>query len=105
MVFHRGIGAFASAVVALAVLAAGGQARGQALGEASGFTEFIFGNSLRHGDTTGAVAIGGNADFASQGSFTVENSGKVTNTLVVGGTLTGQYGTIGGNYQSGNIYV
>jgi choice-of-anchor A domain-containing protein len=69
-------------------------ARAGNLGIANSYTEFSFGSSYRYGDSTGRVAVGGDATFSN---FTIGSSvGGSGNALVVGGNLGGSQSNVNG---------
>ncbi|MEI8017420.1 MAG: collagen-binding domain-containing protein [Schlesneria sp.] len=64
------------------------------LGPASGYNEFVLGDSTRsNSDTQGRVAVGGNLTLTSMSIATQVSSG---NNLLVGGNLTQTYGSVNG---------
>ena len=91
-------------VVALGMvaMACAAPVRAGNLGIANSFTEFSFGDSFRYGDSTGRVAVGGNATFNNFSIGSALSGGG--NALVVGGELEGSQTNIngGGNASYGS---
>ena len=78
----------------LAVCVSSAQAGWIGLGPATGYTEFVIGDSNRfNSDSQGRLAVGGNLTLQSMSIATSVPSG---NNLLVGGNLTQTYGSVNG---------
>ena len=83
----------------LAVSLSSAQAGWIGLGPATGYNEFVLGDSTRsNSDTQGSVAVGGNLTLTSMSIATQVPSG---NNLLVGGNLTQTAGSVNGSAEIG----
>ena len=94
-----------AAMMAVALLSQAARADLVPFGVASGYNEFVLGDSTRSNvDSQGAVAVGGNANFTG---FTIDNLTHNSDALVVGKNLTfgASYGSILGNVLYGGNLI